>query len=76
VLPGVTVNANTVTFSITDGGAGDDNLAPDGQIVDQGGPGVPTAVPALGAGMLVLLACVLLVAGASCARRRQKAGRI
>jgi uncharacterized delta-60 repeat protein len=35
-----TIAANTVTFSITDGGLGDDDLTVNGTIVDQSGPGV------------------------------------
>jgi hypothetical protein len=38
-----TVNGNTVTFTITDGGLGDDDLLANGTIVDQGGPGVANA---------------------------------
>jgi hypothetical protein len=33
---------NTATFTIADGGLGDDDLTVNGTIVDQGGPGVPT----------------------------------
>ncbi|KAB2922938.1 MAG: IPTL-CTERM sorting domain-containing protein, partial [Candidatus Contendobacter sp.] len=43
VLP-ATLAGNTATFTITDGGLGDDDLAADGDIVDQGGPGVPSFV--------------------------------
>src|SRR5262249_37711086 len=39
-----TINGNTATFSITDGGLGDDNLIADGTIVDPGGPGTSLAV--------------------------------
>ncbi len=35
----------TVTFTISDGGTGDDDLAANGIIVDQGGPGVGAAAP-------------------------------
>jgi hypothetical protein len=34
-----TTSGNTVTFTITDGGLGDDDLVANGTIVDQGGPG-------------------------------------
>ena len=34
-----------VTIALTDGGLGDDDLAADGTIVDQGGPGVPGGAP-------------------------------
>jgi hypothetical protein len=54
-----------LTFSITDGALGDDDLAANGVIVDQGGPGAAVigaaAVPTLSQWMLVLLA--LLMAG-------------
>ncbi len=39
-----TLAGNTATFTITDGGLGDDDLTANGSIVDQGGPGVPGAV--------------------------------
>ncbi len=39
VLP-ANIAGNTATFTITDGGLGDDDLVADGDIVDQGGPGV------------------------------------
>jgi hypothetical protein len=39
VLP-ATIAGNTATFTITDGGLGDDDLIANGTIVDQGGPGV------------------------------------
>ncbi len=47
-----TIAGNTATFTITDGGLGDDDRAANGAIVDQGGPGVPggagaTAIPTL-----------------------------
>ena len=45
VLTTATVTGNTATFTITDGGEGDDDLTANGTIVDQGGPGVPSAVP-------------------------------
>lgn len=37
------VAGNTITFSITDGGLGDDDLAANGAVVDVGGPGAPPA---------------------------------
>ena len=39
-LPAAIVG-NTATFTITDGGLGDDDITANGAIVDQGGPGVP-----------------------------------
>lgn len=61
-----TVSGNQVTFSITDGGLGDDDwaLGPNGTVVDQGGPGFggsPTAIPTLSEWGMVLLS--LLLAG-------------
>jgi hypothetical protein len=57
-----TIAGNTVTFSITDGGLGDDDLIANGTIVDQGGPGVPppgagvAAIPTLSEWAMILLA--------------------
>lgn len=58
-----TISGDTATFSITDGGVGDDDLVANGVIVDQGGPGltasavVPTlSMTALGALALAMLA--------------------
>jgi hypothetical protein len=45
-MPGAIIAANTVTFSITDGQIGDDDLAADGSITDAGGPAVSAALPA------------------------------
>lgn len=69
VLP-ATVSGNTTTFTITDGGLGDDDLTANGAIVDQGGPGAPAApvapmpVPTLSQWALILLSLLLLAAGA------------
>jgi trimeric autotransporter adhesin len=66
-----TVNGNTVSFTLTDGAIGDDDLQANGIIVDAGGPGFiadvvdpgnATAVPTLGQWALLLLA--MLLAGA------------
>ncbi len=72
VLPAL-VSGNTITFSITDAGPGDDDyaLGPNGTIVDQGGPGAPgvpptqaaDAIPTLNEWMLALLGLVLLGVG-------------
>ena len=65
VLPAV-ISGNVITFSITDGGLGDDDfmLGPNGTIVDQSGPGAGiTPVPVLGEWMLVLLALLLVGLG-------------
>jgi hypothetical protein len=72
VLPAV-ISGNTVTFSITDGGLGDDDLPANGVIVDQGGPGVPsiTAIPTLSEWALAFLALLLVRLGAQRVRRRR-----
>jgi hypothetical protein len=65
---------STATFSITDGGLVDDDLAVNGTIADQGGPGVGgSAIPTLDIRGLVLLMS-LLVAGAAWAMRRRGSG--
>ena len=72
-LPAV-IAGNTATFSITDGGLGDDDLAANGTIVDQGGPGVPgggaSGIPTLSEWGLILLAGMLGVFGVVGMRRR------
>ena len=40
-----TVGQNSISFAITDGGLGDDDLTANGTIVDQGGAGLPAPVP-------------------------------
>jgi hypothetical protein len=61
VLP-ATIAGATATFSITDGGLGDDDLAANGAIVDQGGPGSGGALvaPTLSEWAIVLLAMMLM----------------
>jgi autotransporter-associated beta strand protein len=73
VLP-ASITGNTATFTITDGGLGDDDLAANGTVVDQGGPGVgPTTaaapIPTLGEWALILMSLLLLSSGAWAARR-------
>jgi hypothetical protein len=58
----------TATFTIHDGGLGDDDLATNGTIVDQGGPGDPgpaplAAIPTLDPALLFVLVTVLALAG-------------
>lgn len=56
VLP-ATLNGNTAIITLTDGGLGDDDLVADGDIEDQGGPGVgpgATGIPTLGEWALLL----------------------
>lgn len=72
VLPS-TVAGDVVTFSITDGGLGDDDLTADGTVIDQGGPGVPARsvleIPTLGGRALALLAGLLALGGLLALRR-------
>lgn len=68
------IAGNTVTLTITDGQLGDDDLLPNGQIIDAAGPTInlpPAPVPALGAWMLALLAA-LLAFGALLGGRRTR----
>jgi YVTN family beta-propeller protein len=80
VLPG-TLAGNTATFTITDGALGDDDLAANGSIVDQGGPGgggsggggsggTVRAIPTLGDAALIVLALLFGASGAARMRRR------
>jgi hypothetical protein len=65
------INGNTATFTITDGGLGDDDLTANGIIVDQGGPGISgigntggnnaKAVPTLNEWGVLLLSCMLIL---------------
>src|SRR5258706_6182246 len=79
VLP-ATITSNTVVFTITDGGLGDDDLLANGTIVDQGGPGnpgppgSPTAIPTLSEWPLLLLASMILVIGMRRSQPRKRAG--
>jgi hypothetical protein len=66
-----TISGNTATFSIADGGLGDDDLVANGAVVDQGGPGVggggggsAAAIPTLSEWAMILLSMLLLAAGA------------
>lgn len=73
-----TITGNTVTFSITDGGMGDDDLIANGMIVDPSGPGVPTvaagvtptSIPTLSEWSLMLLAGLLGLTGMAAGVRR------
>ncbi len=61
VLP-AKLTGNTAIFTITDGGLGDDDLVADGDIEDQGGPGVAsgtTSIPTLGEWALILFSILL-----------------
>ena len=64
---------NVVTFTITDGGLGDDDLQANGTIVDQGGPGFPVSASALQTPTLsqwALIALALLMLGFAWRTRR------
>jgi hypothetical protein len=69
VMP-ATISGNTASFSITDGGQGDDDFTPNGVIGDPGGPGLaavavtPAAIPTLSQWMLALLAFAMLAIAA------------
>ena len=70
------VAGNTVTFSITDGGLGDDDLTVNGTIVDQAGPAAPNianvaGIPTLSEWGLMLLALLLAGAGVWWLRRQE-----
>ncbi|AYM97212.1 IPTL-CTERM sorting domain-containing protein [Acidovorax sp. 1608163] len=66
-----TLGANSVTFTLTDGGAGDSDGVPNGSISDPGGIGVPGAasvenIPTLSEWGMIILS-LLLALGASVA---------
>ena len=71
-LPMATVAGNAITFEITDGGLGDDDLTVNGTIVDQGGPAILVAemIPTLSERSLILLGGLLALAGIAFLRRR------
>lgn len=74
-----TISGNVTTFTITDGGLGDDDLAANGTLVDQGGPGLPATpgaprqVPTLSEWAMILLGLAILGLGMnrSATRRRR-----
>ncbi len=53
-MPGVTISGNQVSFTLTDGALGDDDLSANGVIVDAGGPAVPAAAPPGGDGVAAI----------------------
>ena len=65
-----TVSGNTITFSITDGGMGDDDLTANGTIVDPDGPGTPAPVPTMGEWAMIVMTMLLAAAGVLALRRR------
>ncbi len=70
-----TLTGNTATFTLTDGGLGDDDLTVNGSIIDDGGVGVPatdistTDIPTLSEWALLLLAGLLGLFGMRRVRR-------
>jgi trimeric autotransporter adhesin len=72
LLP-ATIAANTAIFTITDGGLGDDDLAANGTIIDQGGPGIPIPgpIPTLSQWVMALLALMLVASGMLMRLRRR-----
>jgi hypothetical protein len=71
-----TINGNSMAFSITDGGLGDDDYTANGTITDAGGQGivqaqaVPMAIPTLSEWGVMLLAGMLGLFGVGVMRRR------
>ncbi len=63
------ISGNTASFDVTDGGVGDDDGAPNGEIVDPvmplaaAGPGGAQAIPTLGEWGLLLLSALLALLG-------------
>ncbi len=74
VFPGAQISGNTVTLTLRDGGAGDDDLEENSVIQDPGGVGVggsvAAPVPTLGHAALALLAIGLGLLSAGVLRRR------
>jgi Cadherin-like beta sandwich domain len=76
----ISLVGHTATFTIADGGLGDDDLSANGTIVDAGGPGVTAAgpgngtaaVPVLSDWAIVLLAVLIAVVGRIVDARRHK----
>lgn len=66
------VAGNVVSFSITDGGLGDQDLTADGSIRDPSGPGVPpgAGIPTLSPWSLAVLVSLSALLGSLLARRR------
>ena len=71
-----TIAGNTATFSITDGGLGDDDLTANGIIVDQGGPGAggTASIPTLSEWALLMLAGLMGLFGMTQVRQRKVPG--
>ena len=73
-FPGALISGNTVTLTLTDGGAGDDDLAANSLILDPGGPAVlaaaaATSIPTLSQWGQIALVAALGLLGAGRVRR-------
>ncbi len=72
VYAGATISGNTVTYTVTDGGAGDTDGTVNGFITDPAGPGIPpVAVPTLPRLAEAALALMLGLGAMLLLRRRQ-----
>ena len=71
---GAEINGNLVTLHFVDGQRGDDDLTPDGKIIDQGGPGSPPIpVPVFNAiGLLALIGILSVVLAVATLKRKRK----
>ena len=73
-----TIGGSSVTFTLIDGGLGDDDLLANGSIVDAGGPGLPgpsgavAPIPTLSQWAMVLLAGLLALFGLGRVRRQTR----
>jgi YVTN family beta-propeller protein len=69
------INGNTITFSITDGGLGDDDLTANGVIIDPSGPGVPVQPPPIPmlqpVGILMLVSLIAVIGMLAWPRKRR-----
>jgi hypothetical protein len=75
----ITVHGNVVTFSIVDGGLGDDDLTANGTIVDAGGPVlvvISSPIPALSDWMLRAMVLLTACIGVMALGWRRQADRI
>ena len=75
VYPTTAIGANSVTFTLTDGGQGDADGVADGNIHDPSGVGVSaavaalTSIPTLSEWSLILLSSLMVMFGLKHARR-------
>ena len=67
------VGQNSISFAITDGGLGDDDLSANGTIVDQGGVGIPPSLPVptlSSVGLLLMLLAIFGIGYGGLGRKR------